>query len=203
MSDNKKNIEVELRALTKDIGELKANVEKTGAKFVNKSSLHDIYFCDKAITTIEEVEMHDVGSYSLRLRKYTNDNGTSNSLNTKTITKTGDHNAWEEHETKVENFEETAKILTATEFKPFFELEKVRSEYTLGELSVCLEDIKDFGACIEVEILTEKGQEDTAKETILQFLSKIGVSKESVVPKSVTNIVMKERAFKTTITLLT
>jgi predicted adenylyl cyclase CyaB len=203
MTDNQKNIEVEMRALVKDMGPLQSAVEKVGAIYKSENSLHDIYFCDKSINSVEEVEMHDVGSYSLRLRKYSNDTGAKISLNTKTITRTGDHNAWEEHETMVENFKETAKILVATEFKPYFELEKIRREYVLGELSICLEDIKDFGACIEVEIITSPGDEDTAKERILQFLSSVGVTRDAVVPKSVTNIVMKERAFKANVDLET
>ena len=43
-------------------------------------------------------------------------------LNTKTITNTGDHNAWEEHEIIVDNFKEAALILSMIEFKPFLNL---------------------------------------------------------------------------------
>lgn len=195
----KNNTEVELRALVKDPNKIKGNIEKTGARFVGLSSLHDIYFCSKPISRIEEVEMDEVGSYSLRLRKYSKDKVKSTTLNTKTITKKGDHHAWEEHETKVEDFSEAAKILLMTEFKPFFELKKTRYEYKLGNLGIFVEDIEDFGGALEVEILTTHGTEDLAKEKILEFLAKIGVSKESVVPKSVTNIIMKQRAFKSEI----
>ncbi len=195
----KNNIEVELRALVKDPDVVKNNIEKSGAKFIGLSSLHDIYFCSKPISSVEEAEMNEVGSYSLRLRKYSKDKVKSITLNTKTITKKGDHNAWEEHETEVEDFSETAKILLMTEFKPFFELKKTRYEYKLDNLGIFVEDIEDFGGAIEVEILTTPGTEDVAKEKIFKFLDKIGVPKESVVPKSVTNIVMKQRAFKSEI----
>lgn len=200
-ANSENNIEVELRALVKDLEALKKNIAKMGAEYVGSSSLHDIYFCDKSITTIEGAEMNEVGSYSLRLRKYSKDGTKSTTLNTKTITKKGDHNAWEEHETEVENFSEAAKILSLTEFKPFFELQKTRHEYKLNNIGIFVEDIKDFGGAIEVEILTKPGTEEESKKTILELLIKLGLSKNDVVPKSVTNIVMKERAFKSDIKL--
>lgn len=193
------NIEVELRALVKDLKALKADIKKVGAKYIGSSSLHDIYFCSKSISTIEGVEMNEVGSYSLRLRRYAKDDIKSTTLNTKTITKKGDHTAWEEHETEITDFSEAAKILYLTEFKPFFELKKTRYEYRLDKLGIFVEDIEDFGGAIEVEMLTKPGTEEKSKEEILNFLLRIGLSKENLVPKSVTNIVMKERAFKSKI----
>ncbi len=189
-------IEVEIRALIKDPVNLISKLEKTGCIFVSKSSLHDIYFCGKSLNKIEDVEMHEVGSYSLRTRSFTDKSGTINTLNTKSITRTGDHNAWEEHETEIGNFEQMSKILVATEFKPFFEIEKVRTEYKYNNLGVFIEDIKDFGFGIEIEILTSIGKEESAKEEIFSFLASIDISRSSVVPKSITNIIMKERAFK-------
>ncbi len=195
----KNNIEVELRALVRDYTTVRENIEKFGAKFIGLSSLHDIYFCSKPISSAEEAEMNEVGSYSLRLRKYSKNKVKSITLNTKTITKKGDHHAWEEHETEVENFTETARILLATEFKPFFELKKIRYEYKLGNLRIYVEDIEDFGGALEVEILTSPGTEEAAKIKIMEFFGKIGLSEEDVVPKSITNIVMKQRAFKSEI----
>ena len=195
----KKNIEVELRALVKDKALVRKNIEKSGAKYIGLSYLHDIYLCSKPIMSVEEAEMNEVGSYSLRLRKYSKYEVKSITLNTKTITKKGDHHAWEEHEVEVGDFYETARILLATEFKPYFELKKTRYEYRLGNIGIFVEDIENFGGALEVEILTAPGTEDAAKGNIFEFLAKIGVPKESVVPKSVTNIVMKQRAFKSEI----
>lgn len=198
----KKPIEVELRALVKDLETVRDNITKSGAKYIGSSTIHDVYFCKKSILTIEEVEMHDVGSYSLRLRDYSKGKVKSITLNTKTITKLNDHHAWEEHEVEVDNFSETAKILLTTEFKPYFELKKIRHEYKLGDLGIFPEEIEDFGGALEIEILTTPGNEAVSKEKILEYLEKIGVSKGEVVPKSVTNIVMKQRAFKTNITII-
>ena len=195
----KKTIEVELRALVKDLEIIRNNITKSGAKYIGSSTIHDIYFCEKTISTLKGVEMFDVGSYCLRLRRYSKGKIKSITLNTKTITKQGDHHAWEEHETEVGDFSEAAKILQTTEFKPFLEIKKTRHEYKLENLGIFLEEIEDFGGALEIEILTTPGLEETSKEKIMEYLEKIGVSKEEVVPKSVTNIVMKQRAFKSDI----
>lgn len=192
-----KNIEVEIRALIKDMPALQAKLVAEGRNYHGEYYLHDIYFCQKSCARLEEVEMNEIGSYGLRLRKSKGYDGKKEiSLNSKTITKKGDHNAWEEHEVAVSDFTEMAKILMFTEFKPFFELEKTRHHYSLNGLDIFVEDIRDFGSCIEVEKMTNPGKEDEAKSQILALLDELGIDKGSIVPKSVTNLVMQERAFK-------
>jgi len=195
--NNHQNIEVEIRALVPYIENLRQKLLVKGAKYHGESYLHDIYFCPQAVNSLEEVEMNQVGSYSLRLRKEKKENGdVLLYLNTKTITNHGDHNAWEEHEVSLNDFEEMAEILKNIGFKSFFELEKTRFHYQCSGLGVFLEDIKDFGGCIELEKIVSPGEESEAKERILNFLTSIGITKEQLVPKSVTNLVMKARAFK-------
>lgn len=196
------NIEVEIRALISNISKLRTILEEKGAEYQGESFLHDIYFCRKNQNSISEVEMHEVGSYSLRLRKSRNATGLEKiTLNSKTITSEGDHNAWEEHEAEIDNFKETALLLYQTEFKPFFELKKIRYTYFLDDKKVFIEKIEDYGDCIEIEIMTSQGKEVAAKEKILSFLEILGVNKSNIVPKSVTNLIMKERAFKKSIQL--
>jgi len=192
-----KNIEVEIRARLDNIAEFKETLDRTGAQQASSLYICDVYFCVETATRVENVEMDEVGSYSLRLRKSKKDGENEHiTINTKTITNHGDHNAWEEHEIKVNDFLEAAKILNTTEFKPFFMLEKTRFTYRLDDMEICVEDITDFGGAVEIEIMISRGQEDNAKRKIRDFLMRCGVSKEKIVPKSITNIIMKERAFK-------
>lgn len=203
MNDEPKNIEVEIRAYLDDITNFKNHIEKHGAELISSLYVDDIYFCKKKAKTIEDVEMNEVGSYSLRLRKIKH--GTAQevySVNTKTITNHGDHNAWEEHETEVSNFSETARIFNTMEFKPFFKLEKERFVYKFNNMEICVEDIIDFGGAVEIEIMCSHNNEAIeAKEKIKAFLRKCGIIDANIVPKSITNILMKERAFKQQITI--
>lgn len=192
-----KNIEVEIRARLDDIALLRNTLKELGAKFIASMSMYDVYFCNQTATKVEDVEMDAVGSYSLRLRKSKEDNENERiTLNTKTITNHGDHTAWEEHEIEVDDFTEAAKILNTTEFKPFFKLEKTRFVYRLDDMEICVEDITDFGGAVEIEIMCEIGEESKAKEKIKNFLHLCNMGDEKIVPKSITNIIMKKRAFK-------
>ena len=198
----RKNIEVEIRALISDISNFKKKLKELGAVYKNKSYLQDTYFCRKDLNKLNQVEMHKVGSYSLRIRKSRRQKEKLKStLNSKTIIKKGDHNSWIEHEIEIADPRETAKILVQTEFKPFFQLEKYRFFYTLNGLNIFVEDIKDFGQCVEVEIMAESGKQDEAKKKIMVFLNKVKVDKDNIVKKSVTNLIMKKRAFKSSIQL--
>lgn len=197
----KKNIEVELRALVDNPKDFQEKLKQKGAVHKYSSYLKDVYFCDKKATSVADVEMDKVGSYSLRLRIARKGDSEVVSLNTKTITTEGDHNAWEEHEVKIDNFREAALILSTTEFKPFFELEKHRHTYLLNDMEILVEEITDFGGAIEVEIMCMPGEEEDSKVKIKNLLTnELELSEAEIVPKSVTNIIMKQRAFNQEIT---
>lgn len=192
-----KNIEVELRALLGNTKDFQEKLKQKGAEYKYSSYIRDIYFCDKKVLSVAEVEMNEVGSYSLRLRLDRKGGLEVVSLNTKTITAYGDHHAWEEHQIAVDNFQEAAMILSRTEFKPFFELEKQRHTYHYAEMEILVEDITDFGGAVEVEIMCAPGEEEVSKVKIKNFLIEdLGLLETEILPKSVTNIVMKQRAFE-------
>lgn len=196
-----KNIEVELRARIENLTDFENSLKEKGATFVKSAYLRDIYFCKKDAQELSEVEMNAVGSYSVRLRISKKESTEQITLNTKTILTEGDHNAWEEHEVSVGNFSEAGKILTLTEFKPFFELEKTRRVYKLDQMEISVEDITGFGGAVEIEIMAVAGEEESSKDTIRKFLHSVGIENDMIVPKSITNIIMKERAFNQEIIL--
>ena len=189
--------EVEYRALISE--EIFKRLLDKGKKECKKSfhgplKIQDNYFCPKHVKTFKEVEMDDVGSYSLRLRREVKDKKTSISLNTKIIKKVGDHNAWLEHEANLSSYEEGKMILEAIGFKSFFEFIKKRYSFNDKSIHVCLEDIENFQPAIEIEIMTTEDNTENAKKTLLDYLSKNGIEKDSIVKKSITNILMHERA---------
>jgi adenylate cyclase class IV len=63
-------------------------------------------------------------------------------------------------------------------------------------MEICLEDIVDFGLGIEVEIMTTKEGSESSIQKIKKLLASLGISDEDIVPKSITNMIMHERAFK-------
>ena len=162
--------------------------------FSGPSIITDAYFCQKNVKTFHGVEMNEVGSYSLRVRSEIKNDQTTVTLNTKTIKNKGDHNAWLENEIEVSSYEECKKILEIIGFKVFFELKKHRFSFMDGEINVCLEDIENFQPAIEIEILTSVDKTEEAKSKLLGYFKKNNISEESIVKKSITNMLMREKA---------
>ncbi len=189
--------EVEKRALLdrSEYDAVSKRLKELGASHEGMASVKDTYFCGKEVESFSEIEMRELGSFSLRLREQSEENKRGEAtLNVKVITKRNDHNSWEEHETPVGNINEAAKILKASGFKPFCTINKRRSTYVLDGIAIVLEDIEDFGLGIEAEIMTSKEKEEEAKARIDRTLSDIGVRKDKIVEKSITNIIMHEKA---------
>ena len=190
------NQEIEKRALlsAEQLNQFKQKLEGMGAKQVAESRIHDVYFCPKAVKSFSELEMNEVGSYSLRLREEEGSKSSERTINTKVITSKGDHNSWAEHEVTVDSIEIAGKILETMGFKPFCDIDKKRKTFKVGRMSVFLEDIRDFGLGVEVEILSSKSDSDKAKKEIDDFFRSTGIREDQVVSKSITNIIMKTQS---------
>ncbi|MHB8362655.1 MAG: CYTH domain-containing protein [Patescibacteria group bacterium] len=187
----KNNIEVEIRAILKK-GQKEELIKKLGIPN-SEERIIDVYFCRKEIKNFKDIEMNDVGSYSLRLRKAEKSNSEIEiQMNTKIITQKGDHNSWEEHEVEVDSLEESITILESIGFKPYFKLDKIRKSYSIKEHSMIfnIDIIKKFGTTIEVEIITNKENSDNSKVQIKNYLKTLGILEDQIVPKSITNILM-------------
>jgi hypothetical protein len=120
--------EVEIRALFKegDKAAIREKILRLGVISKGLSSIHDVYYCDKSCQKVEDAEMNQVGSYSVRIRKELKDGDTAISYNKKTITTEGDHNSWKEKEEPRGDFEEANQEMIAGGYKFFFELNKER-----------------------------------------------------------------------------
>lgn len=192
-----KTQEVEIRVII-------SNSQKTGllkklkslsAKFVENEELEDFYYCPVKVKTFKAIEMDKIGSYSLRLRKiFKNGKIQNTELNTKVITNQGDHNSWQENEIKVDSFEDATEILKAIGFKVYFKFKKARSTYKYKNLSILIEDIRNFKPILELEKITTVDKAEEAKKELYDVLKDLGISSYDVVPKSVTNILMKKWA---------
>jgi len=186
--------EVELRALLTE-EQFAAIMQMLSAQAGGHEiiEVEDAYFCPK---DKEPHLLREVGSYALRLRRENRNDIIRATLNSKTLTAHGDHNAWEEHEVTVDNFEEAEQLLLQTEFKKFFSFTKTRTIFHVDGIGIFLEDIVDFGKAIETELMVEKGREEEAKQTLRTFLSSIGIGEEAILPQSITSLIMQQRVSK-------
>jgi len=96
-----------------------------------------------------------------------------------------------EHETTVGDMDTMVKLLTALGYRPLSPVEKTRTEYTLGQVTLCMDEVKGLGSFLELEHLVEQdGDKDAAVETLLQLLDKLGVPRENLTRKSYLEMVL-------------
>lgn len=189
-----KNHEVEFRAVLTPIQRrgVVRKIKKQGGVLQSRCELTDVYYCPASVNNFRQIEMNQVGSFSLRLRNRRDGGVTPRAdLNMKVITHHGDHNAWDEYEVSVDSLETTEKILRAIGYKPFCELKKKRSSFRLRHCTILVDDIVRFGPIIEIEIVTTRQQRDKAKAEAYSLLKKLGIHTSQIVRKSVTNLFMK------------
>jgi len=123
--EEKRVQEVEKRALLNgsEYEAVKNKLITLGASNEGVVNINDTYFCRKDTKSFSEIEMKEVGSFSLRLREQSAaDKPKETMMNVKVITRQNDHNSWEEHEILVGSMDEATAILKAIGFKPFCQI---------------------------------------------------------------------------------
>lgn len=188
-------MEIEIRAFIDNIDSFKKNILRLGGKFDSEKHIIDYWYCDKNSTRFEQVQQNEPGSYGLRIRRIFNEGTIINELTCKVLKSHGDHNAFHEHETKIENFEECQMILEDIGFKIFCILDKKRTTYRLENCSINVEDIKGFRPAVELEIISDIDT-DKHKKFLRNLLDKLQIREEDKIEKSITYLYMKENSFK-------
>lgn len=193
--NQEKTHEVELRVLLtpEQQDSLIKQLEARGACWAGKEKIDDLYYCPNRTTDFSQIAMDAVGSFSLRIRKTEHDGVTLVQFNTKSITVYADHHAWEEHEVLVDSFSEAQAIVRVLGYKSFCCIEKERSRFLLDQMTICIDDIRDFGVALEIEIMANSDTAGKAKQTIKSFLSSLGIGEEQILPKSVTYLIMQTK----------
>jgi predicted adenylyl cyclase CyaB len=188
-------MEIEIRAFIHDITNFEEKLKELGAVFKSESHIIDYWFCEEDKNNFEEVKQDKPGSYGLRIRKHIRGSDTNIELNCKVLEKSMDHNAFHEYETKIEDFDQTKKILEKIGFKVFCILDKKRTTYKIADCSINIENIKGFRPAVELEIISDSNQEGH-KKYLRELLNKLGIKEKDKIEKSITFLYMKEFSFK-------
>lgn len=209
MSEERKNgkeqaqlLETEIRAVLTDAQrkQLDEKLITLGAQEQDIQRIVDVYYCPQNFTSFSQIEMDAVDSYSLRLRKVKDKDGMSKiEWNIKQLTMQEDHSAWAEYEIVIPNFDTVDRMMRIMGFKPYVTIEKTRHVYSITdvnqqEYSILIDDIQDFGPILEVESFSTRNNVKATKNFIFNFMSSIGITQEQIAPKSVTNLIMRQRS---------
>ena len=86
----------------------------------------------------------------------------------------------DEHEVEVSNVEKFKKILALSGFKELGIIDKKRQTFSLNGFKITVDEVKDVGNFVEVEIQGEEHEISDKKAECLQILELIGLSKDDV-----------------------
>lgn len=174
------NIEVEVKVRVDNFKKIKSELKKYG-KLIRSIKQIDEYYtpCHR-----DFFEKKPIVTEWLRIR--TNPDKVLFEYD-KTIIKNTKEKEWygEEYKTEISQPIEFRKVLKFLDFKKLVTVEKKRELWDCGNFEVCLDEIKDLGFFIEVEI--KKSSKDILKEKKMcyTFLNKLGVE---VIPENIPSV---------------
>lgn len=161
-------MEVEIKAKINDLEAIKAKLKDIGASFETPKKQLDIYFMNKE----RDMGFFRIGDFIVRIRKCEK----GKFLTYKEITER--RGVWKEYETKIDNIEDTDLILKGIGLREVFRINKNRVSGSLGKFSFNLDNVKELGKFIEVELIDDDGEK--AQEEIKDFFKKLGISEKQL-----------------------
>jgi adenylate cyclase class 2 len=95
-----------------------------------------------------------------------------------------------EYETSIGDAEIGKRILEGIGFTAVPEVEKIRTEFVLNDMTACVDQVTGLGDFLEIEILTEDGMQENALERIREVLEQLGLSMENTTRRSYLSMLM-------------
>lgn len=98
----------------------------------------------------------------------------------------------EEFEVAIDDVNNMKKILTSLGFYPVATIVKKRKIYRFEELSIVLDNVRNLGNFIEIEISSKDTNYEKNVESILKFMEKLGIRKEDFIRKSYLEMILNK-----------
>ena len=98
-----------------------------------------------------------------------------------------------EHEVKVNSKEETQMMLSLMGYREAVRINKIRITTEYNGCEICFDEVEQLGAFIDMEKLTENGDDIKIQEELFQFFISLGINREDRVSKGY-DILMLEKA---------
>lgn len=188
-------IEVEIRFKAGNRREIENKLVKMGAKVTYHSHIIDHWFVPNFIKSLAENDnwFDSAKGYGVRIREQDNNyqGKVTTTLEVKRLTSAKNHNTCIEHEIDVKNYVEAKSLLRLMEYKEFITIDKDRVVYSLDDLKIAIDEIKNFATGIEIEMMSSLPREEILSKLRL-FAKKLGL--ESEVEKTVTHLAMQKLA---------
>lgn len=102
-------------------------------------------------------------------------------------------NSRTEYETAVGDGETAQALLEALGFHPACRVEKVRRELSLGEITLCLDQVTGLGDFLELELLCREEDREAAVDRLLAALDELGIPRSALTRRSYLTMLLKRR----------
>jgi adenylate cyclase class 2 len=98
-----------------------------------------------------------------------------------------------EVETEIKDIDGMGNILSSLGFFPVATVSKKRKNFRLGDFFISLDEVRNLGYFIEVEIGAKDSRNYQEKvERIFKFMGKLGISRESSIRKSYLEMILEK-----------
>ena len=98
----------------------------------------------------------------------------------------------QELETKIGDAKVMKELLNALGYVKMYQVNKKRQYFVFGEMTACIDSVNDLGEFLELEMVVSEEERACALECIIEFLEKIGYSKEEIIRSSYLSMLQKK-----------
>ncbi len=100
----------------------------------------------------------------------------------------------QEFQTEIKEPETMGNILSSLGFLPVATVTKRRKNYRLGDFFISLDEVRDLGSFIEIEIPVKSSKNYEEKvESILKIIEKLGISRTSTIRESYLEMILGKK----------
>jgi predicted adenylyl cyclase CyaB len=190
-------IKIEKRFLVDDRKALEKKLLELGVSVTSQARLIDHWFIPRLIKSREQHDdWFDSGrGCGVRIREVVS--GFSDkritTMETKRLTQSLNHNTFLESKVEVESYTNTKSVLEMMDLREFLTIDKSRVLYSRDNFKISLDEIKDYGTGVELEVSTFASREEALVE-IDHLARLLGFEKNEELEKSMTVLAMDSLA---------
>ena len=175
-------IEVEVKARVEDPKQVERTIIAMGATPIGIENQADTYY---------NAPFHDFGKTDEALRVRVQDDRyflTYKGPKMDSVSKTR-----KECQVEINDANSMGDVLSSLGFFPVATVIKKRKNYRIGDFFISLDDVRNLGNFIEIEISVKNARNYEEKvESIFRFIEKLGMSRESTIRKSYLEMVLEK-----------
>jgi len=175
-------IEIEVKAFVEDPKQMERWIIELGATPIGIESQADTYY---------NAPYRDFGKTDEALRIRVQDGKsilTYKGPKMDSVSKTR-----KEVQTQIQDIDNMGQILSSLGFFPVSTVSKKRKNFRMGDFTISLDEVRNLGNFIEVEISVKDQKNYQEKvESIFRFIAKLGLKRESTIRKSYLEMILEK-----------